>query len=91
MYTEGLSEGELEYMIQDGTTWIGGYINNNKKGYMGQNAKNIRMYVTEMKFKYNKEYKHLQFDETIEQKHEEENKQKEIKGIENIKMKKILN
>ena len=65
-------------MIIHGTTWIGGDMNNNKKGYMELVTKSIRKYVKEMKAKYNKEYEHLNFDETIEQKQEEEKKQKEI-------------
>ena len=40
-----------------------------------------------MKYKYNKEYEHLQFDETIEQKEGEEKKPKEIEELENLKSK----
>ena len=76
-YTEGFSEEILEYLILEGTKWIGGDINNKKTGYIGNVTKNIRMYIKEMKSKYNKEYEHLNFDESIEQKEEEERKQKE--------------
>ena len=55
-YTEGLSEEKLEYMILNGTEWIGGNINNKKSGIIGTMTKVVRMYVREMKAKYNKEY-----------------------------------
>ena len=66
-YTEGLSEEILEYMILDGTTYIGGNINNKKSGVIGIMTKVVRMYVREMKAKYNKEYEQLNFDETLEE------------------------
>ena len=44
------------------------------------------MYVREMKAKYNKEYKHLNFDEIIVQKQEEEKKQKEKEEEEKFKI-----
>ena len=69
----------MEYLRLEGATWIGGDINNNKKAYLGQVTKNIRMYVREMKSKYSKEYKHFQFDKTIEQKQEEDKENKKNK------------
>ena len=43
-------------MILAGTEWIGGDINNKKSGAIGTMTKVVRMYVREMKAKYNKEY-----------------------------------
>ena len=54
-------------MILGGTTYIGGDINNKKSGIIGTMTKNVRMYVREMKAKYNKEYEQLNFDETLEE------------------------
>ena len=79
------SEEVLEYLILHETTWIDGDINNNKKGYTGHFTKNTRMYVREMKSKYNKEYEHLNFDETIEQKQNEEINKKKWKKQKKMK------
>ena len=54
-------------MILAGTEWIGGNINNKKSGAIGTVTKVVRMYVREMEAKYNKEYKQLNFDETLEE------------------------
>ena len=70
-------------MILDGTKWIGGDINNKKKGIVGEMTKVVRMYVREMKAKYNKEYEQLNFDETLEEQQKqlenEKRRQKEEK------------
>ena len=55
----------------------GGDINNRKTGTVGEMTKNVRMYGREMKAKYNKEYKQLNFDKNIEQKIEDEKRQQE--------------